>query len=348
MAWTGRLFSVAAAFLLLSYDEPARCDDPAAGDGTRVADIRTATVILSGLVEAYSIQANEPIPYLGLGHFLQEEWAGGFTYLSAELAARQAENHFGDAIGLRDYGNYPNSTSDSIYFKPGYRGFSPHQFKQSSYRDLASHTLFYVRLVDAYDTYRRFHARTVSTNRVKMNNERIPTLLSSPVRWKYLKNPWVNIPVVAAGIATYVFSNANRSLGDAEEIVSLERRHGSAGAAAIESGLQSYRYFMIAAGEEMYFRGVVQTELTERTNPSLAVIVSASLFGFWHIPNNGGGSAVLAGIWGSYVGYRYEANGHDIGEAIAQHFWMNFTARTIEFLRNPRAGRFVFSVAWKV
>lgn len=51
---------------------------------------------------------------------------------------------------------------------------------------------------------------------------------------------------------------------------------------------QAFMMFLgVAVGEEMIFRGVVFRMIDERCNTTVALIVSALLFGFIHLPNDG-------------------------------------------------------------
>jgi len=331
---------------LFSASSPSWAQELSAAD-VRASNIRTAAVALSGCLEAFSIHADEPIPYFGLGHFLQRQWNRGAAYLVTGVAVLGAESHFGGQVRERDFSFYPNLTSRSSYFKPSARGLSPRSFAFRSYEQLADQTYFYVRLIDAFDAYREYHERTSSTNRVSIDDEPIAGLLSSPFKASHVASPWLIIPVAMGGLATYLGSSSSRGLSGADEIVFLGSARTPRKATSLEAGLLAFRYTFVAAGEEMYFRGILQTELTERIGPTPALFLSSALFGAWHVPNNGVGSSILAGVGGCYFGYRYQRTG-DLGEVIAQHFWMDAVARFIEFLRNPRTSRYLYSVTWSV
>ena len=155
-------------------------------------------------------------------------------------------------------------------------------------------------------------------------------------------------PVVIGGVSTYFLTKQDLPLSKAEKITTFGKEYSPQKSAWIERGVQSYRYTIVASGEEMYFRGVVQTELTERIDQDLAWVVSSLLFGAWHIPNNGYANGISAFLGGLYFGYRYKSNGFDLGEPIALHFWLNWVARSVEFIRNPRDGHLVYSISWKL
>ena len=51
---------------------------------------------------------------------------------------------------------------------------------------------------------------------------------------------------------------------------------------------QAFMLFLgVAVGEEMIFRGVIFRMIDERWNTTVALIISALIFGFIHLPNNG-------------------------------------------------------------
>ena len=119
-------------------------------------------------------------------------------------------------------------------------------------------------------------------------------------------------------------------------------------ASTAKRSFSNYKHVLTAAGEEMYFRGIVQTELTERLHPNIALVVSSLLFGAWHIPNNGLGSSIGSTVGGGYLGYRYKSNGYDLGEVIATHFWINVVGNVVEFMKDPSGNSFVYKINWKL
>jgi membrane protease YdiL (CAAX protease family) len=155
-------------------------------------------------------------------------------------------------------------------------------------------------------------------------------------------------PVILAGVASYIDASNNKPLSSARTIEMFNSAFSPTGAAMVHGGVDAYRYMMVASGEEMFFRGALQTELTERTHPTVALGLSSLLFGAWHIPNNGVAGALAATAGGLYLGYRYQESGYDLGEVIATHFWLDFIVSVMEFARNPRDARFVYGITWKL
>lgn len=315
----------------------------------RNSKARTAFVFISALAEAYSINhVDNPIPFLGLGHFFEGNWPRGFAHLSTQTSFWLIERYYRDRAGLRDTNAFPNRTTARLFFSNRARGFSSTQYKYEVYRDLANHSFYYARLIDAFSFYRSLHIKTRTKNHVPLNLEKTGSLLASPFKFRHLKSPWVFVPVTIAGVSTYLLSNNDLPLSKVNRINAFDRNLTPYRSTIYEGSTQAYRQVLVSAGEEMYFRGIIQSELTEHFGPHPALYVSSLLFGLWHIPNNGFATGVTATLGGVYFGHRYRASGYDVGHVIALHFWLNWVGKTVEFLRNPRNGRLVYTISWKM
>jgi membrane protease YdiL (CAAX protease family) len=216
------------------------------------------------------------------------------------------------------------------------------------WKKIANLCFFELRLIDIYSAYRNLHFQTGSINKVEMNTESVPDLALSFLKWKYLKKKWVFIPVAVIGAVTLLEPSEGPSISKAKSITILGNRYNPSSAVLLLSSIHGFRYSFVATGEEMYWRGIIQTELTEAVNPTFAWILSSILFGLWHVPDGGWANGVGAAVVGGYLGYRYMNNGYDLGEVIALHFWIDWLPTVIEFIRNPKDGHFVFSIEWKL
>ena len=324
----------------------------ASGDDTRVdrnKKVRTSFVVITALAEAYSIRTpHTPIPYFGLGHFAQKKWLQGLAHLSSQSALWFARKHYADRVGTRDRQSFPNRTTESTFFPRGTRGYTATQHKFSKVSDLAGHSLFYGRFIDVYSVYRTLHTKTDSVNHIRMRDESIASLLASPFKFRSLKSPWVLVPVAIAGISTFFVVDRELTLSKVQRIKAFDRELTPNEYATFEGGIEVYRYLLVGVGEELYFRGIVQTELAEYIGPNPALVLSSLLFGAWHIPHNGVGSMLPTTAIGLYLGYRYKATGYDLSEPVALHFWLNWVRNSIELVCNPRGGRFVYEISWKI
>lgn len=86
-------------------------------------------------------------------------------------------------------------------------------------------------------------------------------------------------------------------------------------------------FLTVAVGEEMIFRGIIFRQIDERWNTWTALIVSALLFGFIHLPNNGAtwwSSLAIAIEAGLMLGAAYKWSG-SLWLPIGIHWAWNFT-----------------------
>ena len=314
---------------------------------------RLAVVALSGLVEAHSIyNFNNPVPYMGVPALYENKRFRALSYAALNVSLYKIKDHFDPRSHRSRYDIdatlYPNRSTPTTFFRYG-AGVSPQFSRDASLSDLIHRGYYYMRMVEIYSTYRNLHARTASTNRVKPKKTSIASLAMSPFKWRYIKNPWVYTPLVIAGGLSFLLSSSeNPSLSDAQEIVMLGNQYSPNQVLLLYSAIAIYKYVLTATGEEMYWRGIMQTELTERLHPRVALVVSSLLFGAWHIPNNGLGSSIGATVAGGYLGYRYKSNGYDLGEVIATHFWINVVGNVVEFMKDPSGNSFVYKINWKL
>lgn len=307
--------------------------------------LRPLFVSLGTLIETFSILSDYSIPYLGAGHFLQKDWLKGSLYLGGEVSLFLIGDKFLDRVGPRDYQLYPDLSNDAVYFRR--EGLSPSANKYDKYYFITEHSFFYLRMIDFFSSYRSIHSKTSETNKVQIDRRSIPSLMLSPFKPRYLKNPWVFVPIILSGIGGYLLSDSDRPISKASSITMFDKQYTPFQATLLTAGIGAYVYALTAMGEEMFCRGVIQTELTEHMSPGLAIPLSSLLFGLWHIPNKGLGGGLVATVAGLYLGYRYHKSGYDLGEVIASHFWWNWLHTVIEFIRNPKEGRFVYSISWK-
>ena len=314
---------------------------------------RLAIVAFSGLIETHSIyNPNNPIPYMGIPAIYENKRFKALFYSALNLSLYKIRDHFDPRSHRSRYDIdatlYPNRSTPTTFFQHG-AGVSPQFSRDTSLSDLAHHGLYYMRMIEIYSTYRNLHARTASINKIKPKQTSIISLAASPFKWRYLKNPWVYTPpAIAGGLSFLLSSSENPPLSDAQEVVMLGNRYSPNQALLFYFAIATYKYVLTATGEEMYWRGILQTELTELLHPRVALIVSSILFGTWHIPNNGLGSSIGATVGGVYLGYRYKSNGYDLGEVIATHFWINAVGNVAEFMKDPSDNQFVYKINWKL
>jgi membrane protease YdiL (CAAX protease family) len=235
--------------------------------------------------------------------------------------------------------------TETVYFHR--YGLSPSAYKFDQLAGLAEFSLFNLSMIDIFSSYRLLHSRTFGTNRVQMDKTNIPSLLLSPFKLKYLKNPWVFVPILLAGASSFFTTDADKPLSKARSIMMFDREYTPTQAALLTAGIGAYQYLLVASGEELFFRGMIQTELTEHMTPWLSIPLSSLFFGLLHLHHHGWSGFLEGTAAGLYFGYRYQKNKYDLGEVISAHFWTDWLPSFIEFIRSPRNGRFVYSINWK-
>jgi membrane protease YdiL (CAAX protease family) len=95
----------------------------------------------------------------------------------------------------------------------------------------------------------------------------------------------------------------------------------------------------VAIGEESYFRGFLQSAISENMNPMAGLVISSLAFGAAHIPNAQAldeedrwryysFSLPLITALGAYCGWMTQKN-HSLKESVALHMWYDFIIFTV-------------------
>jgi membrane protease YdiL (CAAX protease family) len=297
-------------------------------------------------LEAYSIVSSNPIPTYGALHFLNRQWGTGAFFLASTVALQLGNRYCVQQLNNSAAITFNRTNNNAIYYSG--RFGTEEQYQWRTYADASRQVLYYWRLLDAYAAYQHLHRRTQANNRVPLQYQSIASLTLAPFKPKYLKRAAVWAPILIAAAGTYFATSADRDLGSVSSFQMLGGTYSNGAGLAANTGADAGLYLFTAAGEEMFFRGIVQTELTERINPGVALAASSLLFSAYHLPNNGVVNALATLPIGFYLGYRFRRNGYDLGETICTHFWINLLSNLAGFIRDPRTGRLVYSVGWRV
>lgn len=347
---------VATAFAMaiaavLGLCPPGQAQAPSKSDSSgapSLAVTRSPTLVAVGvgsLVEAVTISSHKQIQYFGLGHFVQRDWQSGLAFLGGEVGLLRLKQDFLNGVEPVDHRRYPAPPDAAMYSRP--EGLSAASRADQDYASIANLVANNVRMADFYSAYRRLHGRSGRTNRVRLGQENPVRLSLSPFKPRYFTNPWVFAPILVAGTAGYFGSSSDRPLSSASDVTMFDRTLSPSEALGTYAMVQAFRYTTVAVGEELFFRGALQTELIERTTPGFALGAAAVLFGAWHVPNNGWAGGLAGVAAGLYLGHRYQASGYDLGETVALHFWLDWLPTLIAFARDPRDAQFVYAIDWK-
>lgn len=115
----------------------------------------------------------------------------------------------------------------------------------------------------------------------------------------------------------------------------------------LASGMRSFAAFPVGWGEESFFRGFLQSRLSETFTPWGGIALSSLLFGAAHIPNARGlapenrrefysFAVPLITLGGVYYGWLTYKN-QSLQECVAMHTWYDFILITLGFLASQAA-----------
>lgn len=140
----------------------------------------------------------------------------------------------------------------------------------------------------------------------------------APFNPQVLKNPFVFGPILLVGVLLGL-GNAGEDGSDPILIQKSAKRDGTLVGTSFINGMSP------AIGEEAFFRGYMNYNLSMAYGPYWGVGVSGTLFMLAHEGNSdataGRGARLLGGF---YLGFLHVLSGYDIRPGVAVHFWYNF------------------------
>ncbi len=280
------------------------------------------------------------LPPLGIGHFLHEDYFVGSSFAVTEGLTYYFGNR---ALNLKkDTLNYPAISNENVLYKRGARGFSPGDYSQIAFQRYSKLFVHCLRPVDAFLSYQKYRKNEVHT--ISMSNQSLWQLSLSPFKWKYLREPEAFIPLLLSTGAALLNDEKHPSIFQTKTLNWLGY-DVSPTTATIGNTFAEYLVLtLVSVGEEMLFRGMIQTELSESVNPDFGLIASSVLFGLYHVPNNGWLYSLRATAAGFYMGWQYKKSNYDLGRVIAIHFYIDFPMSFVDFLKDPLSGRGTYSI----
>ncbi len=173
----------------------------------------------------------------------------------------------------------------------------------------------------------------------KMPTDSFADLTKAPFRWSVLKKPevWGGF-LGALGLAVGATYCYDRFVGEVAIRPQFSSKYSPfSPAVALPVGI----------GEEAFFHGYLQTQISENISPSAGILFSGLLFGAAHIPNalalpeeSRWGyytfSLPLITAFGTYTAWLTNKN-HSIQEGVAIHSWYDFVVFSISALSNEWA-----------
>lgn len=179
-------------------------------------------------------------------------------------------------------------------------------------RDFALRVAGDTALYSSFAAYRDGRSRDTRVYRTPAPKESLSELALAPFRWEFLSRPTTFIPL------------ALQLLGAASD------RYGIYRAPDVSKGqLYAYEFAaneFTAVGEEGFFRGFLNNELSDRWGNGWGLASSSAIFGLAHTGQGQAANAVQAGLAGAYLGWVHQRNNFQIGEGVALHYWVNVIA----------------------
>ena len=219
--------------------------------------------------------------------------------------------HFSVAAGLHfQYQYYLNSpdrlSSDLVFDEENRIKFVNKQTHYSTAHFRATlNTHFY----SSYAAYRDSGGSSASP--AKPSDDTVD-VFTSPLRFDYMLRPTTVIPLaIIIGIMASDYDNIYATRYDAS-LTKNDVYFGSflAGGAS-------------AIGEEAFFRGYLNNELSGRLGWIPGGLVSSGLFGATHGLGGNNASVLASTLFGFYLSWLQRHNDYSISEGIFIHFWIN-------------------------
>src|SRR5262245_53795374 len=246
---------------------------------------------VSGLVSAI-------VP--GLGQAIEGDYgtaAAHFGIFAASLSA-----------GLY-YERKPDFLSDDVRYDDGNREF----INQTTLRrDFALRLATDTALYSSFGAYRDARARDDRSYRTPAPKESLSDLAIAPFSWEFLSRPTTFIPLA---LQAWAASRSKYGVFRADDVSAQDLHLFNATANEFT-----------AIGEEGFFRGFLNNELSSRWGNGWGLAGSSVLFGVAHTGQGQTANAVEAAVAGAYLGWVQQRNGFQIGEGVAIHYWINVIA----------------------
>ena len=253
----------------------------------------------------------------GLGQALQGDW---WT----------AGAHFGVfAVSLGTafyYEDKPDFLKDDVRYKDDDRELVN---KTTLRRDFALRLATDTALYSSFAAYRDGRERNNSGYRTPAPTESLSDLSLSPFRWEYLSRPTTYVPLALVAVASLGSKGGGYGIYRYDDVS--------------KSDLHVYNLTaneFTAVGEEAFFRGFVNNELSSRWGNRWGLAGSSALFGLAHTGQGNTANALQAAAAGAYLGWVHQRNDFQVGEGVALHYWWNVIAG-IAAIRNGGSAQLV-------
>lgn len=282
------------------------------------------------------------VPTFGAGHFFRKNYLNGSVFTVTEAAAFFFANQLANVKW--DTVRFPNISDGSTTYNLRSQGWSQEDYSKRYFNQLAKNFTRQLNDIDLFLSFRQYWAEEIHDQNLSQSG--FFNLASSPFQLKYLKEPEVFLPIaIAAGFSLFSESK-ERSLFDAKTINLFGRDFPAVEGSMLKIVSDFLIMSMVALSEEMLFRGMIQTSLSESVNKNFGLVVSSILFGLAHLPGTNIIYSLRAMAAGFYLGWQYQKYNNDLGRTIALHFQIDFVPTIISLFKSPSQSSGVYKVCY--
>lgn len=282
------------------------------------------------------------VPSFGISHYFYKDYTTGGIFTASEGISYYFSNK---KLNITwDTTKFPNTSSNNNYFNRSSHGYSAEDFSKIYLWQIAEQSSINLNNVDLFLTFRKYWKDEIHRQSISQSN--FFNLASTPFQIKYLKEPEVFLPIALAAGASLIGKSQDKTLFDAKSINIFGKDFQAPEGSTIKI-FTDYVYFtLVAISEEMLFRGMLQTSISESVNPNFGLVVSSILFGLAHLPNHSWFYSLRAMVAGFYFGWQYQKYNNDLGRVIALHFQIDFLPVLISFFKSPSQSNGVYKVGY--
>ena len=177
--------------------------------------------------------------------------------------------------------------------------------------DLASTVALNSMFMSAYDAYQSRAQYRGFNHGVTVSRKPVSELWKAPFEWNNLAKPSTYIPLLV--VAAYVSSRDN--------VYAIERDRSVSMFKAMTTNFGSN--MLTGVGEEAFFRGYLNTELSHQLGETPGVVASSLLFGAVHSGSGNQANFGMATAIGGYLGWLHQSNNYELDQGVALHYWIN-------------------------
>jgi hypothetical protein len=235
----------------------------------------------------------------GWGQATQGEYTTAAAHFSLFAASLAAANH---------YQHKPDFLSDDDRFQHEREIINQSTLRRDFALRVAGDTALY----SSFAAYRGGRSRDTRPYRTPAPTETLSQLAVAPFKWEYLSRPTTFIPL---GLQLVAAASDKYGVYRAPDVTT--------------NALYAYELTaneFTAVGEEGFFRGFLNNELSDRWGNGWGLFGSSAIFGLAHTGQGQTANVFQAGLAGAYLGWVQQRNNFQIGEGVAIHYWVNVIA----------------------